>query len=75
MTQPDGAASAVVMGSAPYSFRPLENWGQLPPDIELKDVAGIAIDAKDHVYLFNRGEHPIVVLDRHGQFKTSWGHG
>ena len=58
-----------------FLFEPIEAWEQLPAHITLGDVAGIAVDSKDHVYLFNRGEHPVVVLDRSGQFITSWGHG
>jgi len=67
--------SSAILGTAPYAFRPAENWGAIPAEIELGDVAGVAVDAKDQVYLFNRGQHPVVVLDRHGAFQTSWGHG
>ena len=41
----------------------------------LTDVASVAVDSKDRVYLFNRGAHPMVVLDREGNFITSWGEG
>jgi len=58
-----------------YTFVPQPGWGQLPPEIELGDVAGIAIDQKDQVYLFNRGDHPVVVLSKTGEFLNSWGHG
>ena len=58
-----------------FLFEPVANWEQLPADVVLGDVAGIAVDSKDRVYLFNRGTHPVVVLDRHGSFLTSWGHG
>jgi DNA-binding beta-propeller fold protein YncE len=67
--------TAGTLGSSPYAFQPADGWGVIPTEIELGDVAGIAIDAKDQVYLFNRGKHPVVVLDRTGAFKTSWGHG
>ena len=58
-----------------FQFDPVEGWEQLPPDIVLGDVAGIAVDSHDHVYLFNRGNHPVVVLNRDGTFRTSWGQG
>lgn len=67
--------SSAILGTAPYAFRPAENWGAIPAEIELGDVAGVAVDARDQVYLFNRGQHPVVVLDRNGEFITSWGHG
>ncbi len=56
-------------------FEVQPGWGQLPPDVTLGDVAGVAVDSQDRVYLFNRGDHPIVVLDQTGAFLTSWGHG
>ena len=57
------------------AFTPQPNWAKLPKDIILADVAGIAVDQHDNVYLFNRGEHPIVILDREGNFLNSWGQG
>ncbi len=64
-----------TLGAAPFSFRALERWSEIPDEIELGDVAGVAVDAEDRVYLFNRGKHPVVVFDRTGAFQTSWGHG
>ena len=53
----------------------MEHWGNFPDEIILGDVAGIAVDAKDYVYLFNRGEHPVVVLSQNGDVLRTWGHG
>ncbi len=58
-----------------FLFEPIEAWEQLPADVVLGDVAGIAVDSKDRVYLFNRGAHPVVVLDRDGTFVRAWGQG
>jgi DNA-binding beta-propeller fold protein YncE len=33
------------------------------------------VDANDDVYVFNRGKHPIIVFDREGRFKRTWGEG
>lgn len=41
----------------------------------MPDVAAVAVDSRDRVYLFNRGEHPMIVLDRDGNFLRSWGEG
>ena len=37
--------------------------------------AGVAVDSKDNVYVFNRSDHPVIVLDRDGNFLRSWGEG
>jgi hypothetical protein len=63
------------LGQGDFTFRALPDWVQLPDGIVLGDVAGVAIDARDRAYLFNRGDHPVVVLEADGSFVTSWGHG
>ena len=35
----------------------------------------MATDSKDRVYVFNRGDHPMIVFDSDGNFLTSWGEG
>ena len=47
----------------------------LPSSIKLGDVAGISLDEKDNIYLFNRGENPIIVINQKGELITTWGHG
>ncbi len=66
---------AVIMGSGEYTFELVEGWGKLPDgdDWDFKDVAAVAVDAKDQVYVFNRGAHPMIVFDRDGNFLRSWG--
>ena len=48
---------------------------KLPDGWEFRDVAAVAVDSKDHVYVFNRGQHPMIVFDRDGNFLRSWGEG
>ena len=64
-----------MLGSGKYTYTPVENWGIFPDEVILGDVAGIAIDANDQVYLFNRGQHPVVVLSQNGELLRTWGHG
>lgn len=65
----------VVVGSGEYTYEALPAWGMLPEGWTLGDVGAIAIDARDNVYVFNRGDHPMVVFDREGNFLRSWGEG
>ena len=66
---------AMTLGSANLVFEPVEGWEKLPEGWSLVDVAGVAVDSADNVYLFNRGGHPVIVLDRDGNFLKSWGEG
>ena len=64
-----------VLGSGNLLFEPVENWEKLPAGWEFIDVAGVAVDSKDNVYVFNRGEHPVIVFDRDGNMLRSFGEG
>jgi hypothetical protein len=66
---------SVVLGSGEHRYRVVENWAKLPDGWSFKDVAAVAVDGKDQVYVFNRGEHPMMVFDRAGNFLRSWGEG
>ncbi|QEC46467.1 hypothetical protein FSW04_01975 [Baekduia soli] len=53
----------------------IEGWEQLPGGWAHPDVPGVAVDAEDRVYVFARGEHPVIVYERDGTFAGSWGEG
>ena len=57
------------------TYEVLEGWEQLPPGYEHRDVAGVAVDLEDRVFLICRGEHPIIMYDPSGKFLGSWGEG
>ena len=66
---------SAVLGSGEHRYRVVENWAKLPDGWEFMDVGAVAVDSKDRVYVFNRGEHPMIVFDREGNFLRSWGEG
>ena len=51
------------------------NWGEIPEGWEFGDVAAVGVDRQDRVYVFARGEHPMLVFDSDGKFLRSWGEG
>ena len=64
-----------VVGQGEFRYELHEGWEQLPEGWEHGDVAGVATDSEDNVYVFNRSEHPLIVYDREGKFLKSWGEG
>jgi len=67
---------AVMLGTGAHRYEVVSDWAKLPPGYAFNaDVAAVGIDAQDRVYCFNRGKHPMVVLDRDGNFLRSWGEG
>jgi DNA-binding beta-propeller fold protein YncE len=65
----------VTLGSGDYLYEPVEDWAKLPPGWDFKEVGGVGTDSNANVYVFNRGEHPVIVFDRDGNFLRSWGEG
>ena len=63
------------VGAGEHRYRPDPGWGALPTGWSYVEVAGVAADSQDNVYVFNRGEHPVIVFDRDGTFLRSWGEG
>ncbi|MCB1378849.1 MAG: hypothetical protein KDK89_10855 [Alphaproteobacteria bacterium] len=63
----------VILGEGDYRYRVVEDWAKLPDGWNLGDVAAVGVDRHDRVYVFNRSEHPMIVLDREGNFLRSWG--
>ena len=57
------------------AFEVIEGWEKLPEGWSFVEVAGVATDSRDRVYVFNRGEHPMIVFDADGNFLDAWGEG
>ena len=64
-----------ILGGGKFQYEPVPEWGRLPEGWSFVEVAAVAADSAGLVYVFNRGEHPMIVLDREGQFQRSWGEG
>jgi DNA-binding beta-propeller fold protein YncE len=72
---PSSGRAGVTVGSGKFRYEAVVGWEQLPPGWSFVEVAGVATDSRDRVYVFNRGDHPVIVFDRDGRFITSWGEG
>jgi DNA-binding beta-propeller fold protein YncE len=64
-----------MLGSGEHTYQELAEWARPPEGWSFKEVVDIAVDAQDRVYVFNRGEHPMIVFERDGSFVTAWGEG
>lgn len=47
----------------------------MPTGWSFVEAVGVATDSHDRVYVFNRGEHPVIVFDADGRFLRAWGEG
>ncbi len=67
--------STVKLGSGRFTYEVAVGWEKTPPGLSWREAAAVAVDSKDRVYVFTRGDHPVVVFDRDGNFLNSWGEG
>jgi len=55
-----------------YGYVPNDRWANLPAGFGWKEVAGVATDSRDRVFVFSRGEHPLLVFSPEGTFIEEW---
>jgi DNA-binding beta-propeller fold protein YncE len=67
--------SAVRFGEGSLRFELVEGWEHLPAGMSHPDVAAVSTDADGRVYLFCRGDHPVMVYESDGTFVDTWGEG
>jgi DNA-binding beta-propeller fold protein YncE len=61
--------------AAKLSYAAQDGWGMLPDGWRYVEATSVGVDSQDRVFVYNRGEHPVIVFDRDGRFLRSWGEG
>lgn len=56
-------------------YAALDQWAKLPEGWSWPEVAGVAVDSHDNVFVFNRGQRPVIVFAPDGTCQYSWGEG
>lgn len=64
-----------TVGSGEFTYQALADWAQTPAHCKWPEVAAVAVDRQDRVYVFNRGPQSVAVFDCDGKFLYSWGEG
>lgn len=62
-----------TFGAGRYTFEVVPNWFRPPKGWVFGWMAAVACDAQGRVFVYSRSEHPLVVLDRDGNFLEKWG--
>ena len=68
-----GIILSVFLGDGEYRYKVVDNWAKLPENWTFTDVAGVAVNSNDEVFVFNRGQHPMIIFDIDGNYLRSWG--
>ena len=66
---------AETFGEGDFQYQFVDNWMKLPQNMKLLECPGVAVDGEDRVFVLTRGEHPIIVFDKDGNFVRSFGEG
>ena len=64
-----------VYGIGDFRYEYVEGWGTLPAGVTFHECPGVAVDAQDNVYVLTRGQQPLIVFDREGNYLRSFGQG
>jgi len=56
-------------------YRLDESFPQLPKEMKLAEVSGVTINSAGEVFIFHRGQRPIIAMDKSGKFLRSFGEG
>ena len=72
----DTRATVVAAGRCgDFGYEADAHWAKLPEGWSWPEATAVATDSQGRVFVFNRGEHPLIIFDRDGAFQSSWGEG
>lgn len=73
MTATPTTRPALLPATRDTVYEPVPLWAKVPHGIWLKEATAVAVDSYDRVYVFNRGNLPMLVFDPDGNLVDSWG--
>ena len=65
----------IEIGQNQYIYRNLTGWAKNPVDISWNEVAGVAVGSDGLIYVFARGDYPMLIFDKDGNYLRTWGQG
>src|SRR5262245_44720644 len=71
----DGPDPKQMEKAPPLGYHAVETGLSMPDGIKLGASSGVAFDAQGHMWVLNRGEHPLMEFDQKGTFLRSFGEG
>jgi DNA-binding beta-propeller fold protein YncE len=72
MTNVSGRGESITADCRDFGYVADDHWAKLPPNLKWDEVAGVAVDRQDQVYVFGRGNHSLCVFASDGTFLASW---
>ena len=63
----------MITGSGGLTYEIVDDWAHIPEELGGLDLTDVGADSQGRVFLFNRGNPAVIVLDRDGNYIESWG--
>jgi sugar lactone lactonase YvrE len=64
--------AAGALAQPPLAYEVVARWPRLTPDIKMGPAMGVSVDAAGNIWVYNRGSHPVIQLDRSGKVLQAW---
>lgn len=74
-TEPDDNTETLTVILGERRYRVIRPWGKLPASIRYGHISQLAVDSIGRVYVFQRGEPPLIRFEASGEFCDAWGQG
>ena len=58
----------MTLGTGDHQYERVEGWVKLPEYFVMGDVVDVATDSHDRLFVFCRGNHPVMIFDSDGNF-------
>ena len=71
----DAPKPAEVPKAPELTFHVVQDFLKIPRDMIMAEAVGVAINSKGHIFILNRGNHPMLEFDQEGNFISSFGEG
>ena len=62
----------IMIGTGDYRYEYRPDWAKLPGGMEFQAPSAVAVDSHDNLYVFQRGDPPVLVFDRDGNMIAQW---
>ena len=67
---------AMVSSATPLTrYEPVIGWPSLPHGMSFREATSVGVGPDGRVYVFNRGQWPVMVFDAAGRLLDTWGAG
>jgi DNA-binding beta-propeller fold protein YncE len=71
----DMPKSSEVSKAPELTFHVVKDFLKIPSDMIMAEAVGVAINSKGHIFILNRGNHPLLEFTTEGDFVSSFGEG